>query len=273
VEVRVLSWAPFIINNLGAYLKRLPFLYGKRTAKRIDLDVQSEVLLFEIEDLARTLPDIGVFSAQRPQGFEWTGRFSAAVEEWNAAKSLTIPMATSKLFDPRSIHAHSGYADICVLLNYARASVRLKTVGPVNEAIEKGAVFYYFDEIRKIIELARQDILFVDRYLDAAFVARYLPHVATGVPIRLLTIAKSVDRLLPAVQAFAAQHGARISVRVAGEIHDRNVLIDGNSCYQSGASFKDGAINSPTTVTQITDAFPAVKKTYEDIWTSAEARA
>ena len=50
---------------------------------------------------------------------------------------------------------------------------------------------------------------------------------------------------------------------------DTYVIVDGESCYQSGASFKDGARKSPTTLTQITDAFPAIQQTYEDLWKSA----
>ena len=36
---------------------------------------------------------------------------------------------------------------------------------------DQGAVFDYFDGIRKIIEIAKQDIFFIDQYLDAEFVA------------------------------------------------------------------------------------------------------
>jgi len=41
------------------------------------------------------------------------------------------------------------------------------------------------------------------------------------------------------------------------------------SCYQSGASFKDGAKKAPTTLTQITDAFSAVSATYEQRWSTS----
>ena len=44
---------------------------------------------------------------------------------------------------------------------------------------------------------------------------------------------------------------------MAAQFHDPSLFIDGSSCYQSGASFKDGAKNAPTTLTQITDAFQA----------------
>jgi len=99
-------------------------------------------------------------------------------------------------------------------------------------------------------------------------VSRYLPHVAAGVAIRLLAREK-LTTLLPAVDAFGKQAGRRIEVRSAAGFHDRYLLVDGTSCYQSGASFKDGAKSAPTTVTQIIDAFAGVSKTYEDIWVGA----
>jgi hypothetical protein len=125
-----------------------------------------------------------------------------------------------------------------------------------------------YDGIRKIVELAKQGVLFVDPYLDAEFVSRYLPHVADGVSIRLLAREK-LATLLPAVDTFVQQTGKKIEVRSATNFHDRYLLIDGVSCYQSGASFKDGAKSAPTTLTQIVDAFAAVSKTYEDLWQKA----
>ncbi len=142
------------------------------------------------------------------------------------------------------------------------------TVGPSNVAVGQGMVFDYFDEIRKAIELATQDLLFVDPYLDAEFVSRYLPHVQAGVTVRLLAN-KKLAKLLPAVEAFVKQHGARIEVRAALNFHDRYLFVDRSTCYQSGASFKEGASKAPTTLTEITDAFRPVGQTYEDLWSGA----
>jgi hypothetical protein len=95
-----------------------------------------------------------------------------------------------------------GFTKLLALLHQAQSDLRLETLGPANIAVPHKMVFEYFEEIRKIIELARQDLLFVDPYLDAEFVARYLPNVAAGVTIRLLAREK-LATLLPAVDAFA----------------------------------------------------------------------
>ena len=139
---------------------------------------------------------------------------------------------------------------------------------PSAVAIPRGNTFDYFDEVRKIIELAKLDLFFIDPYLDPEFVARYLPHASKDVRVRLLTRDK-IPALLSAVDAYCSQHGVHVQIRSAPGFHDRYIVVDECSCYQSGASFKDGAKTSPTTLTQITDAFDAVYRTYQEIWMSA----
>ena len=155
------------------------------------------------------------------------------------------------------------------LLHQARADLRMRTVGPLTIAVEKGRRFEYFDEIRKITESARKELFFVDPYLDAEFVSNYLSHSPKNVAVRLLAREKLAS-LVPAARLFAQQEGISISVRSAQGFHDRYLIVDGSACYQSGASFKDGGKTAPTTLTEITDAFAAVQKTYEELWAQAK---
>jgi len=197
------------------------------------------------------------------ENLAWLGRASALVEAWNMPKMISMGVAIQKLY---ALHtSQDGLNGILILLHQARHDLRMKTVGPLSAAIGRGNIFDYFDEVRKIIAVATHDLFFVDPYLDADFVSRYLPHVAKGVNIRLLAREK-LSTLSPAVEAFAKQNDATISIRSASNFHDRYVFVDRNACYQSGASFKDGAKSSPTTLTQITDAFPSVLQTYEGLW-------
>jgi hypothetical protein len=81
-----------------------------------------------------------------------------------------------------------------------------------------------------------------------------------------------MSTLKPAATLFSQQSGARIEVRSANGFHDRYMFIDNAMCFQSGASFKDGGKTTPTTITQIVDAFPAVIKTYEEIWARGDRK-
>lgn len=83
--------------------------------------------------------------------------------------------------------------------------------------------------------------------------------------VRLLTVNK-IKTLLPAVQLFSEQNSISVEVRSVDGLHDRYMFVDKKLCYQSGASFKDGAKKSPTAITQITDAFDAMLTTYERKW-------
>src|SRR2546430_8388970 len=224
-----------------------------------------EQLLAEVEDLLRTMPSMATIRHQTPDNFSWLGRAAAVIEQWDSPKSIPFSVYLNELRGFKGVNVTAGLSGLMTMLHQARHDLRMQTVGPISVAISHGMFFDYFDEIRKIIEVARQDLLFVDPYLDTEFVSRYLGHVAQGVTIRLLAREK-LQTLLPAVDAFAKQYQAKIEVRSAPNFHDRYIFIDKNACYQSGASFKDGAKSSPTTLTQITDAFAAVLQTYEDRW-------
>ena len=231
--------------------------------------MEKEQLLAEIEDTLRTMPSRATIRHETPENLAWFGRVSAAIEKWNSAKSVLVKEYCDLFFSNGHVRETGfGLMKLLALLNQAQHDLRMETVGPTTVLIPHKNVFDYFDEIRKIIELAKQDLFFVDPYLDAEFVSRYLSHVSAGTTIRLLA-RERLATLLPAVEAFVRQNGTSIGVRSAPNFHDRYVFVDGVQCYQSGASFKDGAKSAPTTLTQVTDAFAAMLKTYENLWSSA----
>lgn len=225
-------------------------------------------LLFEIEDVLRAMPPSQSLGNDDSDVLAWLGRASAAVHAWNPAKAtMFFDGYVGRLSSSMARDYTPAMRGVLVMLHQARHDLRMKTTGPLSVVVAKGGVFEYFDELRRVVELARTDVLFVDPYLDAEFVPRYLPFVAKGAAVRLLGREK-IPALVAAVGLFAAQHGLSAAVRSSGGLHDRYVLIDGSECYQSGASFKDGAKKAGTTLTQITDAFAGVRDTYEALWTS-----
>jgi hypothetical protein len=228
-----------------------------------------EQLLAEVEDVLRTMPERKTIHHELPDNYAWFGRAAAIVAEWNPIKSGEFDSCVRQIHSPTAINTSQSLGGILTLLHRARHHLRLKAIGPLTVAIDKGGVFDYFDEVRKLIEEAQSDLLFVDPYLDAEFVSRYLPHVRPGVAVRLLGKEK-MSTLVPAVHAFAQQSSLTIQVRAAVALHDRFVFIDKNSCYQSGASFKDGAKKAPTSLAQVNDAFGPIQTTYETSWNSAQ---
>lgn len=205
----------------------------------------------------------------KESGVAWLGRFSAAIRAWDFTRSAEVFLCQRQLEGLSTSANNNGYRRILTLLTEARYALRMETVGPLSVPVAHGQVFDYFDEVRRLTEMAKQDLLFVDPYLDAEFVSRYMSHVSKGVTIRLLA-RERLPTLLPAVDLFAIQSGCTHQVRSALHFHDRYVFVDRNACYQSGASFKDGAKSAPTTLTQITDAFAAMLQTYENLWSKAK---
>ena len=234
--------------------------------------IPSEQLLLEIEDLIRTMPPREALGNDSSDVLAWIGRASAAIRAWNSSTAtLHFDGYVRNLGATASIAFDAAVRGVIVTLHQAQHDLRMQTSGPLSSSVPQGAVFQYFDELRKMIELARNDLLFVDPYLDADFVSRYLPHVPKGATVRLLGRHK-IDALVSAAQLFAQQEGMTVSVRSSPALHDRYLFVDGTSCYQSGASFNAGAKKSSTTLTQITDAFMAVLDTYEKLWTAATPR-
>ena len=209
------------------------------------------------------MPPKATLRHQTEENLSWLGRAVAIISLWDGIQGIAARSHVAQFHDV--ISSNKGYLGLMSLLHEARSTLRMQTLGPTNVAVGQGLVFNYFDEIRKLIEPSQKDLLFVDPYLDADFVSRYLPHVKAGVSIRLLAREK-LNTLVPAVRLFIQQTGSTVEIRSAPKFHDRYVLVDGITCFQSGASFKDGGRLSPTTITEITDAFTAVRQTYEDLW-------
>ncbi len=229
--------------------------------------MNDEQLLMELEDILRSIPSQQTITQPTSENFNWLGRTAAALEAWEAVKGGIAKVHIDNIQSSNIRMQFDGYRKLLTVIHQAIHELRMKTIGPLSVAVGTGGVFDYFDEIRKILESANEDVFFIDPYLDAEFVARYLPNIKDCATIRLLGREK-LKTLIPAVEAYSTQSSHNVEVRSAQGFHDRYVFIDHIKCYQSGASFKDGAKKSPTTLTQITDAFTAMHTTYEDLWSN-----
>lgn len=192
-----------------------------------------EQLLVEIDDILRTAPPSNALRNET----EWLGRLAAALDRWDSSRSASLQRHLEGLTG-RSVEVHASIHAIETMLHQARHALRLELAVPTSGVFAQGLVFDYFDELRKIIETARQGVFFVDPYLDTDVVSRYLGHVPTGVPIRLLG-RERLPTLIPGVDLFARQAQRSVELRSAPGFHDRWLFIDRSACYQSGASFKD----------------------------------
>ena len=233
--------------------------------------MNEEQLLAEVEDTIRTSPPLRAFvdELEDEETLGWLGRTAAILKKWDSFRSPYIQMCIREIQKDPYL-AYTPYRELRILLYQAQHDLRMKTVGPLSVAVPAGKPFEYFNEIRKITEMARDDLLFVDPYMDAEFAYRYLRSITSEVKVRLIT-SKKLSSLLPAIETLVKQNELQVQVRsVSSGLHDRFVFVDKTICYQSGASFKDGAERNLTILNQITDAFEAVFQTYQKMWTTAK---
>lgn len=225
-------------------------------------------LAAEFDAIIRSMPNRKTLHHDLPENHEWLGRAAGLVTIADGMRGILFKGEIDRLYRIYS-NPVEVLQNIIVTLQQFKTEWQLKAGGPLTVAFEAGRPFDYFDEVRKIIEAATSDVFVVDPYLGAEFISRYLPHVKPGVTIRLL-IENHISKVKPAAELFVAQYDANIEIRKSKDMHDRFIFIDCRECYQSGATFKDGAVKSSTTLTQITDAFTGMLKIYEESWASAK---
>ena len=250
-----------------------------------------EQLLHEIDGLIRNRPSFSVIGeSEHDDVLSWLGRVAAVTNIWDEStvnsvkRDLDIRQLNSvSSSDPeknsvfsrvskyRQERTREAYRSLVSLLYQARYDLLIKLGGQNSVSVPGGRPYDYFEEIRKKIELAHIELFFVDRYIDAEFVSIYLPQVRSDVSVRLLTLKKMEQRLVPALNLLTEQYPLNVEVRYASheQIHDRYMFIDKRECYQSGSSFKDGSRKYQTTLNRLTDAYEETHRLHEQIWSES----
>jgi hypothetical protein len=88
-------------------------------------------------------------------------------------------------------------------------------------------------EIKRIVGLAKTDIVVVDNYVDGTLWT-LLKNLLPSIKIRVLTMKMESDFALVA-RTFSAQHGNTVEIRKGGTYHDRFILLDGQAVWHLGA--------------------------------------
>lgn len=234
--------------------------------------ITKEQLLSEIEDLLRTMPDRATIRHHVAENEAWLGRSSSLVQNWSIPNYTSYLMALQKFRSSDAREAQRALSEMVAIIHQARHDLMMNTIGPLSVSISQGRPFDYFDEIRKIISAATNEVFFIDPYLDADFIDQYLPHIKPHVKIRLLGGTARKKTFVPAIKLYMEQEPNPIEVKLSKTgMHDRYIFVDNNSCYHSGTSFKDGTRKSPTTLSQITDASAVLKSIYENQWSEASS--
>lgn len=240
-------------------------LLSKRT--RLSLDLHE--LLFALDELVRLRPPQLVCNPT-PENYDWVGRARALIGDWDESQESRFREQTDSLLTEGDfVAASAALTSIMNTIQEARNELRLITGGRVSAAFDAGQPFDFYDELRKLIETAQHDVLFVDRYMGADFVTSYLPHLQSGVSVRLLT-KEMLEKLKASVNTFVLQTPSRIEIRSAQNFHGRFLCLDGHRAFLVDASFKDAAKSAPAALVELTDIATSAINQYEAIWAAAE---
>lgn len=231
-------------------------------------DIDKNTLYYEFDRLLLNAPQLDDLGSDN--GREWLANASSLIKSWDKVEAISIsrPIQTL-LIKPHGMRLDGQYDLVKHALRKGRKELQLQTLGPKSFLIEAGNTYTYFENIRKIISSATEEIMFIDPYLDADFVEKYIPQVRGGVFIKLFTSDNKITKLLPAIKLYKQQTQIDVELRTHNALHDRWVINDQSECFQSGASIKDGAKNSSTVITQITDTSDILISHYNNLWSSA----
>jgi hypothetical protein len=160
-----------------------------------------------------------------------------------------------------------------------RVSARLETTlnqTSSNAFIAPGDLWGAYVGISNLLAHAKSDLFVVDPYLDDSLLIEYGGHIADGVRVRLLSsgLANRFAQIHPAIARWNVTYPSRtIALKVAPKslVHDRVVILDGQSAWIVTQSIKDVGKKAPATVMRFDDTMKADKiAVYENLWATAE---
>src|SRR5258706_208648 len=98
------------------------------------MKIAPEQLLYEVEDVIRTMPARETLSHSRPENEEWLGRAAGCIHMWDSLRGVIFKGEVDKLGN-RTFDPSSAIRAILTTLQQARTELRLSTVGPLTIAV------------------------------------------------------------------------------------------------------------------------------------------
>ncbi len=230
--------------------------------------MNSAVLLAELQLMANNIPDFRSFTSTSREHFEWLGKTHALLARWNSLEAVSFSQVSSFLGMPQT--REGNLMQLMGILHRALADLQLDTPSKPDQAFGPGAVYDFFKALRDLLSTATQTVMVVDPYLDDQVFDTYISGVNPTVSVKLLTT-KVAEQFRPALDKYRAQHSQDIQARKTKDIHDRVVMIDGNSCWVLGQSINNAAKSKPTYIAPVSPDTAGEKiRIYQGIWNDSE---
>ena len=230
--------------------------------------MNSAVLLAELQLMANNIPDFRSFTSTAREHFEWLGKTHALLARWNSLEATSFSQVSGFLGMPQT--REGNLMQLMGILHRALADLQLDTPSKPDQAFGPGAVYDFFKALKDLLSTATKTVMVVDPYLDDQVFDTYVSGINPTVSVKLLTT-KVGEQFRPALEKFRAQHAQEIQARRTKDIHDRVVMMDGNSCWVLGQSINNAAKSQPTYIAPVSADTAGEKiRIYQGIWNDAE---
>jgi hypothetical protein len=209
-------------------------------------------LYCQLGSLVAEMPDLahGPITAEMNR---WMGRAIALVQE-TGDPVITLQNACQHLSSAiRGINART----IASIVHAALAKAELNAPAAAQGAfIAAGHTFDAFTAVGKVLATAKSDLLMVDPYADEKLLTDYAILAPEKVTIRVLADQEDHKKSLkPAAERWVQQIGSArpLSVRLvpAKALHDRLIVVDGNTAWTLGQSFNKLAERAHTSLVRM----------------------
>ncbi len=172
--------------------------------------------------------------------------------------------------------SHTGYVTDIGTLNQQRKFLNdyLESMGskPVKKEvyIHKGAFFTGRQYLRNILKGAKTSIAIQDNYIeDPEFLNILEPYVTTNIKLQIRILTQNVSKTFKSDLLLFKKQFNNVETKLNKDCHDRFIIIDGQTIYHSGHSFKDlGGKASAITQLEDSEEIKKVLQEYDNWWTN-----
>lgn len=233
-----------------------------------------EALYHQLTRLRDEMPPsqaLGTASANK-----WIGRALALVD---AVDNATMEIISLRTYVDH-INRHPGNTPaanmIAQVIDTVIAKVELKLPADQQGAfIPAGGVFDGYQAVSKAMAAAKKSVFLVDPYGDETLISDFVPLAPEGLPVFVMSDAEyAKPSLRPAAERWIAQWQQKrpLEVRLAEarKLHDRLIVIDSDTAWVVGQSFKDLAKRAHTSLVRMDPDSGKLKiNAHLDLWQKA----
>jgi hypothetical protein len=202
---------------------------------------------------------------EMPSGIE-LGKNSSA--KWMGRALALVEAVEGSLMETASLRAYFEHVNqypataqtvtmIAQVIETVIARVELRLPAEQQGAfIPAGGIFDGYQAVSKTVGTATKSVFFIDPYSDDTLISDFVSLVPEGLPVSVMADEKlAKPSLKPAAERWISQWQQKrpLEVRLAQarSLHDRLIVIDGDTAWVVGQSFKDLAKRAHTSLVRM----------------------